>query len=133
MPASTLKNTPAEQAGILAALFSGSEAWSELLVAHPNWFATSFNAELLRQPRQEQSLRREVNTWLPALLRAKDYPGAFARLREFKQREMLRIAARDLARLDDVTEITRELSNVADICLDTTIRRLPAILAADGR
>ncbi|MDB6020913.1 MAG: glnEb, partial [Pedosphaera sp.] len=31
---------------------------------------------------------------------------------------MLRIATRDLARLTDVTEIIRELSDVADVCLD---------------
>src|SRR5262245_44799861 len=35
---------------------------------------------------------------------------------------MLRIAARDLARLDDVMRITREISNVADVCLDAALR-----------
>src|SRR6185369_8380051 len=49
---------------------------------------------------------------------AGDRASAFARLREFKQREMLRIAARDLARLGTVSEITREISDVADVCLD---------------
>ena len=51
-------------------------------------------------------------------LDADDYAGALAELRRFKQREMLRIAARDLARLGDVVEITREISDVADVCLD---------------
>src|SRR5678816_4132708 len=32
---------------------------------------------------------------------------------------MLRIAARDLARLSTIAEITREISNVADVCLDS--------------
>jgi len=32
---------------------------------------------------------------------------------------MLRIAARDLARLGRMEEITREISDVADVCLDT--------------
>ncbi|MBI3417956.1 MAG: bifunctional [glutamate--ammonia ligase]-adenylyl-L-tyrosine phosphorylase/[glutamate--ammonia-ligase] adenylyltransferase [Verrucomicrobia bacterium] len=117
--AGVLKNISAEEARIFASIFSGSQALSELLLSHPDWLATSLNAEMLQYPRQEQGLRREVNAWLPSLLRAKNYAGAFARLREFKQREQLRIAARDLARLADVTEITRELSNVADVCLHT--------------
>ncbi len=52
------------------------------------------------------------------LLAASDYNAALARLREFKQREMLRIAARDLARLGKLTEILQEISDVADVCLD---------------
>ena len=63
-------------------------------------------------------MRREVTSWLTPLLAAQGYPAAFGRLREFKRREMLRIAARDLARLAPADEITREISNVADICLD---------------
>jgi glutamate-ammonia-ligase adenylyltransferase len=35
---------------------------------------------------------------------------------------MLRVAARDLARFGDVVEITRELSDVADVCLETGLR-----------
>ena len=35
---------------------------------------------------------------------------------------MLRIAARDLARLGDVVEITREISDLADVCLDAVWR-----------
>ena len=43
--------------------------------------------------------------WLKPLLEARDYAGALGRLRRFKQREMLRIAARDLARLANALEI----------------------------
>ena len=53
-----------------------------------------------------------------SLLETKDYASALNHLREFKQREMLRIAARDLARLSNVPEITREISDVADVCLN---------------
>jgi len=117
--AAGLKAASVEQARILAALFSGSQALSEGLIAHPDWLGTSLNAESLQHPRQEQGLRREVAAWLRPLLETRDYATAFARLREFKQREMLRIAARDLARLGNVNAITREISNVADVCLDS--------------
>jgi [glutamine synthetase] adenylyltransferase / [glutamine synthetase]-adenylyl-L-tyrosine phosphorylase len=113
----TLETLPAEAARILAALLSGSSALGNLLVAHPDWLAL-FDAGPLRFPRREQGLRGEVAAWLEPALEAREYAGAFRRLREFKQQEMLRIAARDLARLGTVLEITREISNVADVCLD---------------
>src|SRR5260370_15542303 len=53
------------------------------------------------------------------MLEAGDYAGALSRLRHFKQREMLRIAARDLARLGNISEITQEISDVADVCLES--------------
>ncbi len=59
-----------------------------------------------------------MNRWLKPLLAASDYGAALTRLREFKQREMLRIAGRDLARLGKLAEILQEISDVADVCLD---------------
>ena len=120
--AAALKAASPEQAELLAALFSGSPALSELLIAHPDWLATSLDPEQLKHPRPEQGLRREVNAWLKPALRRRDFDPTFARLREFKQREMPRIAARDLARLDNFTGITRELSEVADVCLHTVLQ-----------
>jgi len=116
--ATILKNASAEQARVLTALLSGSQTLSEMLIAHPNWLS-ALSPQLLQYPRQEQGTRREVNGWLRPFLQAGDRASAFARLREFKQREMLRIAARDLARLSTISEITREISNVADVCLDS--------------
>jgi len=107
----------AEQVRVLVALFSGSQALSELLVANPDWIST-LNFDHLRHPRQAQGFRGEVQAWLKPLLVERNYSGALAQLRRFKQREMLRIAARDLARLAEVVEITREISDVADVCLD---------------
>ena len=117
-----LKRASAEQDRILAALFSGSQALSQLLIAHPEWFTATVDRELLEKPRQKQSLEREVQTWLPSLSKARDFAKAYSRLREFRQREMLRIAARDLARLGSVGETMAEVSNVADICLEGVYR-----------
>ncbi|MBM3838654.1 MAG: bifunctional [glutamate--ammonia ligase]-adenylyl-L-tyrosine phosphorylase/[glutamate--ammonia-ligase] adenylyltransferase [Verrucomicrobia bacterium] len=117
--ASVLQSVSPEQARVLAALWSGSEALSELFAAHPEWLATLLDTESLRGPRRAQGLEREVQSWLGPLLDTANYAGAYAKLRQFKQREMLRIAARDLARWGDVREITREISDVADVCLET--------------
>ncbi|HWC61487.1 MAG TPA: glutamate-ammonia-ligase adenylyltransferase, partial [Verrucomicrobiae bacterium] len=113
-----LSKISASQINLLAALFSGSQVLGNLLVAHPDWLS-HLDIEHLRFPRRDQGLRSEVQGWLKDLLDARDYSSAFSRIREFKQREMLRIAARDLGRLSNVPEITREISDVADVCLDT--------------
>jgi glutamate-ammonia-ligase adenylyltransferase len=115
--ATELGKAASEQARILCALFSGSQALSSFLVSHPELIG-SLTPESLDHPRREQGLRREVNEWLVPCLEARDYATAFNRLREFKQREMLRIATRDLARLANVKEIVRELSDVAHVCLN---------------
>src|SRR5688572_7641391 len=88
-----------DHARIVGSLFAGSQAMSLLLLKHPEWIGSLLTPENLSFSRQEQGLRREVNGWLQAALGAKDYASAFSKLREFKQREMLRIAARDLARI----------------------------------
>ena len=111
-----------EQARILAALFSGSQPARVLLPKHPGWIAVLLTPESLAHPRQEDGLRREVALCLEARLRSRDYAGALTLLRQFKERELLRIAARDLARLAPAPEITREISNVADLTLDATLR-----------
>src|SRR5437899_7006696 len=116
--AGLLRQASPEDARILAALFSGSQALGQLLLKHPDWLPQTLDAEMLRHPRQEQGLRREVDGWLGQLLSSRDYATALTRLRLFKQREMLRVAARDLARLGNTTEITREISDVADVCLE---------------
>jgi glutamate-ammonia-ligase adenylyltransferase len=111
-----------EHARILAGIFSGSQVMTLLLLKHPEWVNTVLAPDVLAYPRQAQGLRREVNAFLQSGLQAKDHAGTFLRLRQFKQREMLRIAARDLSRLGDTTQITHELSDVADVTLDTTLQ-----------
>ncbi len=112
-----LPASSAEQARILAALFGGSQALSNLLVARPDWLG-ELEPEVLKFPRRKQGLRSEVSRWLKPLLAASDFGAALTRAREFKQREMLRIAGRDLARLGKLPEIIQEISDVADVCLD---------------
>ena len=116
-----LEEFSAEQINVVVALFDGSQALSNLLVANPDWLPV-LDLEHIRHPRWEHGLRAEVHGWLKSLLEARDYAGALAKLRQFKQREMLRVATRDLARLGEVVEITRELSDVADVCLDSVWR-----------
>src|SRR5262245_23935495 len=112
-----LKKMSAEPARILAALFSGSPVLGNLLVAHPEWLAT-LDPEHLKYARREAGLRQETAELLEQLQSSGNDAAVLAQLRQFKQREMLRIGARDLSGLGDVAEITGEISAVADVCLN---------------
>src|SRR6185295_10130123 len=63
-----LEKATVEQARILAALWSGSQAMGALLVKHPDWLASVLTTEHVAHPRQEQGLRREVGAGLNAAL-----------------------------------------------------------------
>lgn len=132
-----------EHLRVLAALFAGSQAMGALLLKHPDWATSILDPQNLAYPRRAEGLRREVNAWLGPDLQSRSYGDAFSKLRQFKQREMLRIAARDLARLGDAPQIMLEISNVADaclgvalqLCLQPLVERLgqPYHLAPEGR
>ena len=119
--AGILRDADTEQARIFAALASGSEWATEWLVKHPEWLA-SIRAENLAHARRTQGLRAEVEEWFAPLLQTGSHAEALANLRRFKQREMIRIAARDLARLGPAAEIIQEISDVADACLSAVLR-----------
>jgi glutamate-ammonia-ligase adenylyltransferase len=116
-----LEKFSANQIRVVVALLSGSQTLGNLLVANPGWLS-ALDIGQLKFPRRAEGLRREIASGLKPKLEARDYAGALAELRRFKQREMLRIAARDLARLSNVVEITRENSDLADVCLDAVWR-----------
>jgi len=116
----SLAEAEADQARVWAAVFSGSIALSEQLRLHPDWMRR-LNPEDLAHPRRVEGLRREVEGWVGKALKERDYAGAWRKLRLFKQREMCRIGARDLSRLSNASEITRELSDLADVCLSSAL------------
>ena len=99
------------------ALFSGSQSLSDWLIANPDALEV-LAPDQLRHPRRTEGFLREVDRFLQPASATREFAPALARLRQFKQREMLRIAARDLGRVANVVEITREISDVADVCLD---------------
>ncbi len=111
------KHATDEQARIVSAVFAGSPFLSDLIFANPGWLQTILTPENLGFARRRQGLRREVDAKLKPLLKKRDYSPGLAHLRTIKQREMIRIGARDLARLSPTVEITRELSDLADVLL----------------
>ena len=118
---SQLDKFSADSMRAFAALSGGSQALGDLLLTHPDRLSL-LDTERLKFPRRAQGFQQELGRLLGPALKAQDYAGALTELRRFKQRELLRIAARDLARLSNVVEITRELSDVADVCLEAVFQ-----------
>jgi len=112
-----LRRVKAEAARILVSLFSGSIASAELLCKNPEWVAELTSPGVLDNPRREEGFRQEVTRQTSTLLKKRDYASALDLLRRFKQKELVRIAARDLAHLGTVGDLTQELSDLADVCL----------------
>src|SRR5262249_15521536 len=98
--------------------FSGSQSLSSLLITHPDWLPL-LESSTLKFPRRKQGLEQEVNRWLKRMFAARDFEAVLSRIREFKEREMLRLGARDLGRFGSLSEIIQEISDVADVCLRT--------------
>jgi glutamate-ammonia-ligase adenylyltransferase len=115
-PREVLDRASSEQAGVVTSLLSGSNALSNLLIQHPDWYEL-LQPDALRFPRRKQGLLNEINPWFRPLLASCEYGAVLAGLREFKERQMLRIGARDLARLGNFSEIIQEISDVADVSL----------------
>jgi glutamate-ammonia-ligase adenylyltransferase len=116
-----LASMPPELARVMAALFSGSIGMSNLLVANPSWL-NAYDLEAVQAPRGDLGLRREMEKGIQSGLEALDYASALQWLRQFRQREMIRIAMRDLGRLSALPDTVREISNVADACLEGVYR-----------
>ena len=112
-----LGKASAEQARLICALLAGSQWAADILKKHPDWLAETLDENRIVHARRKEGLKREVEPWL-----AEGFEPALARLRQFKHQQMVRIAARDLARLANATEITQEISNVADVCLGAVLR-----------
>ncbi len=101
----------------MASLLGGSQALGNLLAGEPELLSV-LEPEELKFPRRPGGLQSEVLELLKPLLKSGDFAPALNQVRKFKQRETLRVAARDLARIGTLPEIILEISNIADVCLD---------------
>lgn len=121
VPAAWFKKASPEQIHICISLFAGSQALGDLLLQDTTALSL-LEPGKLGFPRQKQGLRREVDAFLKPALASASHAEGLTRIRQFKQREMLRIGARDLARLAGMVEVVQELSDLADVCLHATFQ-----------
>jgi len=114
-----LKKINGEEAKVLCALISGSEIMAERLVANPDWIEGVL--EKLKSKASKDWYECKINGEVARLIEAQDYSRALAVTRIFKQKQTARIAARDLSGIAPIEEILEEISDLADVCLDSVL------------
>ncbi len=101
---------------ILLHLFSASQYFSDLLVAHPDY------TDMLRVPLRKSPSREELQAQLQAEVDGAFEDSAVLRaLRRFRERQILRIGANDIIRDRPLDEVTRDISRVADAAVEVAL------------
>ena len=119
-PAALASVDPA-MAPVLAAAVAGSGWVAGQLHQNPDWIPAVFHPATLREPRSLRAFRTALTRALGGAASDIAREPALAAVRRFHAREHLRIAVRDLARLAPMEEVTAELSDLAEACLDATL------------
>ncbi len=134
-----LQESP-DRLDMLVKVFAHSQALADTLTRNAEHFHFLIAPQTLEKPREKAWLAAELTRLLlPMRVPAQKYDA----IRRFRRREMLRIGARDLIGRATVEETTRELSNLADVCLQAVFEvalevvgqalRLPRMQPNDGR
>ncbi len=98
----------------LSNLLAISNRCHQILIRHPEYFDSLARGVFLHEGRGAEGMLAEIRERIAAA------PGGDAPdlvLRRYRQREMVRIAYRDLAGLGDELQISRELSELAEACV----------------
>jgi glutamate-ammonia-ligase adenylyltransferase len=104
----------------LVAVFSNSRFLSDEVLQHPELIE-----ELISSPDMFRVLSaEEFSSRLEAFLGDADGMPTALQLASFRRRQLLRILTRDVLGHGTLSEITEELSNLADAILDVTYRRI---------
>ncbi|MCS7046307.1 MAG: bifunctional [glutamate--ammonia ligase]-adenylyl-L-tyrosine phosphorylase/[glutamate--ammonia-ligase] adenylyltransferase, partial [Gemmataceae bacterium] len=100
----------------LLQLFSASQFFSDLLIAHPDYL------DMLRIPLRSSPSRAEMLQQLQGEVDAAfDDAGVLRAFRVFRQKQLLRIGVNDIIRDRPLEEITRDISRVADTSLEVAL------------
>jgi len=114
-----LKFEPAEELKqVIFRVWACSAYISQLCIQQPLIFPDLVRSGDLNRDYRATEYRVQLNL---RLQKVKNEQQLMAVLREFRQREMLRIAWRDLAGWAPLTEILRDLSLLADACVDLAL------------
>ncbi len=110
--------TESNYARLLATIFDQSTFLSHILSVQPEyarWLATDAP---LDKSRMRKAMVQELRQRVEGLARFQDI---CREMRLFKQREILRIGVRELYKHVNVRSLTRDLSNLADACLQIAL------------
>ncbi|UCE89592.1 MAG: bifunctional [glutamate--ammonia ligase]-adenylyl-L-tyrosine phosphorylase/[glutamate--ammonia-ligase] adenylyltransferase [Pseudomonadota bacterium] len=116
------------QAAALVRVWSASDFVAQACIGHPALLTELLaSGDLARDYPSEEFAARLASL----LATAGDEPALHAVLRRLRQREMVRIAWRDIAGLADLQQTTADLSLLAEACIDGALAWLHARLCAE--
>jgi len=112
-----------EAAGLqtLVAVFSHSRFLSEAILNHPEWADQLLGAGDLERVRSAEEFEERLEAFLRGQERGLPLPLTLAR---FRRQQILRVLVRDVLGLCTLSEVTEELSNLADAILEVSYRRI---------
>jgi len=102
----------------LIPLVAASRSLGAWLATHPEEADRLADGRIFAAPRPRAELVAEATELVDT---AKQPPAAWAGLRRFKRRELLRVAVRDLAGRVAVEQVAAELADLADACLEAAL------------
>jgi glutamate-ammonia-ligase adenylyltransferase len=100
-------------------VFASSQYFSDILVRDPELFRWMTASDILSRPQSKEYFALEADRALGMFSRTERKLDA---LRRLYRREVLRIGARDLLEIADLTTTTRELSDLADTFVDASLK-----------
>ncbi len=110
---------------LLLTIFGSSQFLSDILVRHPQLFEWLLEPGIIRRPKSKDELQEEIRRAASA---APTLERKWSALRRFKVQEILRIGLQDLLGRQTLAGITEELSNLADVILETACQACRAEL-----
>lgn len=99
---------------LLISLLGGSEFLSHILIQHPGILDVLFRSEALERQKEKEEFARELGE---ILIHCSTYGEKMDALRRYKRGEELRVGLKELAGKSDVLHTIRELSALAQGCL----------------
>ena len=99
---------------ILSTCFGSSTYFSDILVRNPEYFYELIDAEVMRDPKDRDTMYRELSQAVRPFNLAEQKLNA---VRGYKRKESLRLGLRDLLGDADLETTTRELTNLAEVTL----------------
>ena len=107
----------------LAKVWACSDFVTQTCVRYPELLLELASSGDLVKPYSDEKYKESMNS-NASYLKKGDEAGLSKILRVFRRREMLRIVWRDIAGWSELSETTRELSLMADACIDTALSQL---------
>jgi glutamate-ammonia-ligase adenylyltransferase len=109
---------------LLLRLVQASPWLAQSLLGHPDPLGELLAGRCRRQLPSPAEMRAELEATLAAA--GDDHTALLLALRRYKQRRLVHILALDLDRVIDLDQVSGALSDVADLLLDTVLRRASA-------